>query len=241
MIENVFMDLGDTLVDAHGFFDGYWTRRTAEFLKEEGHGMPEEKVRQAIWKAMLMLEEEYGGDPKKHDKDVFVMKLFEVVGIKMPKGVMIEFADEFFESLVTEIKLKPGVKDALDWLKSEGYPITIISNGTDYAIRNLIRNLGLGKYFTAVITSEGCGGEKSTLKPFRKAFEMTGADPKKSVMVGDRLDEDIFGANKMRMKSVLISSAWGEMNPPSEKVKPDYVIKRLIELKGVLGEMNADN
>ncbi len=70
------------------------------------------------------------------------------------------------------------------------------------------------------------------------ALAKLGVKPENAVMVGNRIDSDIIGANGVGMKSVLFkwNARYNELIA-SEEEKPDFTIGSLSELPGILGLM----
>ena len=79
------------------------------------------------------------------------------------------------------------------------------------------------------------GIEKPDKKIFEVALARLGVKPENAVMVGNRIDADILGANRFGMKSV-----WFRWNTryndtiDSSQEKPDFTINSLFELLGLL-------
>lgn len=96
--------------------------------------------------------------------------------------------------------------DALDTIKllnERGYHLGIIANQATGTAQRLDA-WGLLKYFDVVATSAELGVAKPDRLIFEKAFDLAGCCPQDSVMVGDRLDNDIFPAKALGMKTVWI-------------------------------------
>ncbi len=66
---------------------------------------------------------------------------------------------------------------------------------------------------------------------FEKAISYLGVLPQDILMVGDRLDTDILGAQKMGMKTVLVTSGIHQKEDISNScAKPDWVMSGIAEL-----------
>jgi putative hydrolase of the HAD superfamily len=92
-----------------------------------------------------------------------------------------------------------------------------------------LKNSGLDKYFTEMITSEASNSLKPKKEIFDYALQKTGANLKESIMIGDNQDADIAGAFNAGMDTVFV-------NHINEKVKlkPTYTITHLKELEEIL-------
>ena len=89
--------------------------------------------------------------------------------------------------------------DTLEILKERGYKLGIIANQPAGTAQRL-ENWGILKYFDVVVASAELGIAKPDRMIFEKAIELAGCQPKDSVMVGDRLDNDIIPAKAFGMK-----------------------------------------
>lgn len=104
----------------------------------------------------------------------------------------------------------PGAKKTLDTLRKQGYKLTIVSNGIPVKQAGKLVKLGLDKYFYDpvnnynIFAAIGKGKEKPSSYLFNRAAKATGYSFRESIMVGDRLWSDIYGANRLGMKTVLV-------------------------------------
>ncbi len=91
--------------------------------------------------------------------------------------------------------------ETLETLKARGYHLGIIANQVAGTAQRLDA-WGLLKYFDVVAASAELGVAKPDKLIFEKALEMAGCQPHNAVMVGDRLDNDIFPAKALGMRTV---------------------------------------
>jgi len=131
-----------------------------------------------------------------------------------------------------------GVFEVLETMRKDGYRIAMIANGDSAGARNIIAACGLEDYFDVVVISEEVGIEKPDKQVFQVALDKLGVEAENAVMVGNRIDADIVGANRIGMKSVWFR--WNDRYEEiigSEDKKPDFIIKRLSELPGILSSV----
>ena len=135
-------------------------------------------------------------------------------------------------------KVIEGAFDVLETVRKDGYRIAMIANGDSAGARNIIGTCGLEDYFDVIIISEEVGIEKPDKRIFQLALEALEIKTGNAVMVGNRIDADILGANRVGMKSV-----WFRWNNRYEEIigsedeKPDFIIKSLAELPGILSSV----
>ena len=113
---------------------------------------------------------------------------------------------------------------------------TLTNDEDAMSARNVITNTGLKDYFDTIVISGELGVEKPDRRIFEVALKSLGVKAENAVMVGNRVDADIVGANRSGMTSVWFK--WNNRYPASinacEK-KPDFTIRSLFELPNVLG------
>lgn len=139
----------------------------------------------------------------------------------------------FAAPLPSEFRQSPGATDALRWCRRHGMRIVIVSNTLSSADDDVRRNceaLGIAADIDYVLSSCSVGWQKPHPAIFRRALELAGASADEAVMVGDDLGADVAGAKALGMRAVWVS----EKEPRSMVVRPDAVIKTLVELPQIL-------
>ncbi|MBN1792859.1 HAD family hydrolase [Candidatus Woesearchaeota archaeon] len=123
------------------------------------------------------------------------------------------------------------VIDILEYLKSQGLKIALISN-TNPTIMRVIEKYKLDQYFDAQILSYKEGKLKTDPELFQKALGEIGLKAKDVIMIGDSIQTDIIGAKNAGLRAILID----RMN------KRDYQpkIRNLRELKELVENGKLD-
>jgi len=133
----------------------------------------------------------------------------------------------------TELEIIDGVRAVLEKLKSE-YRLAIVSNTYDWGDEDVTKALeryDLARHFDAIVTSVDAGCNKPDEGIFRKAMRLLQVKPHETVMIGDRLDTDISGANLLGITSILIR--WNERYPVvvnDDNDLPDFILGSIKEL-----------
>ncbi|MBU0996593.1 MAG: HAD-IA family hydrolase [Firmicutes bacterium] len=121
----------------------------------------------------------------------------------------------------------------LDYLKNRGYKLGIIANQVIGTSQRL-DSWGLLEFFDIIITSAELGVSKPNKLIFEKAFELSRCKPTDSVMVGDRLDNDINPAKSLGMKTVWIRRNFSiYQNSKYGDNIVDWVISDITDLKDI--------
>ncbi len=120
-------------------------------------------------------------------------------------------------------------------LKNSGYRVGVVTDGLAVKQWEKLVRLGLQDMFDTVVVSEEAGVEKPDPAIFEKACEELEVMPEDCVYVGDRLDTDILGANRVGMTTVrLLRGRYKNQKPRSLQERPDFEIKRMEELLEIL-------
>ena len=126
-------------------------------------------------------------------------------------------------------------QETLAFLKERGYHLGIIANQVAGTAQRL-EAWGLLTYFDVVVASAELGVAKPNSLIFEKALEMAGCQPQRSVMVGDRLDNDILPAKTLGMKTVWIRNGLSKyQHRDLAKNTADWIIEDLADLQEIFG------
>jgi 2-haloacid dehalogenase len=107
----------------------------------------------------------------------------------------------YLESLSDTVVLIDGAKQICETLSEIG-EVGIITNGVEHIQTRRIASSGLRDHISFVSTSEACGFAKPDSRFFEYAARMARSFAKhETIIVGDRLDADILGANRFGIES----------------------------------------
>ncbi|WP_314439250.1 YjjG family noncanonical pyrimidine nucleotidase [Massilia timonae] len=110
-------------------------------------------------------------------------------------------SDLYVESLADTVVLVDGAAQLCDTLAGIG-EVGIITNGAHQIQHRRIASSGLQPHLSFVATSEACGFAKPDSRFFEFTSKMARSFAKhETVIVGDRLDADILGANRFGIES----------------------------------------
>lgn len=102
-------------------------------------------------------------------------------------------------TLVRHTQLTPTdeVLGYFDFLKNSGIKYAIVSNNTIERVEAFCRGLGVVHYGKAL---------KPRKKFLKKTIEALGASAQETCLVGDQLFTDMYGANRMKFLSVMVTA-----------------------------------
>ncbi len=149
---------------------------------------------------------------------------FKKINHSISKELINILAEEYLENLSNYNHLFEGTIKILEYLKPK-YKLHIITNGFHEIQFKKMQNANLLNYFDTVVTSESTGVKKPNPKIFFHALKQANAKTYESVMIGDSLEADIYGA-----KNVGISALY--FNQETQKIPKSILqIKKLNEIK----------
>lgn len=135
-------------------------------------------------------------------KDFLKVERFRKTFVDNAIGLDPELASGLYlESLSETVVLIDGAKQICEALSAIG-EVGIITNGVEHIQTRRIASSGLQRHISFVSTSEACGHAKPDVRFFEFAAGMAKSFAKdQAIIIGDRLDADILGANRYGIES----------------------------------------
>ncbi|MEH6433670.1 YjjG family noncanonical pyrimidine nucleotidase [Massilia sp. DD77] len=189
-------DLDDTLLDFKASEQCSFTRTLRELgFPEPGAALfsDYQAINLGLWKRF---------EEGKLTKDFLKVERFRQTFARHGLELDAEAASRLYlESLSETVVLVEGALRLCETLAALG-EVGIITNGIDHIQRRRIASSGLGGYLSFVATSEACGYAKPDSRFFDYTTRMARSfSHDETVIVGDRLDADILGANRYGIDS----------------------------------------
>ncbi len=224
MIEFLFLDLDDTILDFHKAeriaigktIRAFGVEPTEEILNLY-HG-----INKWHWEQL-----ELG----KMTRDEVLLKrfaaLFDQLGVTVDATAC---AKAYEKNLSIGHYFLPGAEEAVDRL-SKKYRLFLASNGTASVQKGRMTSANLYRFFEKVFVSQEIGYNKPSKEYFNACFaSIPGFDLSRAIMVGDSLSSDIRGGMNAGLKTVWV-------NPDHKacaEITPDYEIEYLHQLEDLL-------
>ncbi len=244
--EAVIFDLGNTLL----FFDGDWTevfRQSDIELHRHLNAKGIELDQNAFTMQFRSRMEDYFST---RECDLIELRTSTILRNLLNDWEFSDIPDEVISSAlaamytVSQSHWHPE-KDTIPTLKElqrQGYRLGIISNaGDDADVQYLIDKSGIRPYMDVIISSAAFGTRKPSTKIFQAALDTLGVLPSRAVMVGDKLDADILGAQNVDMFAVWITRRAEIISQlhQGEPIQPDAIIDKLSELPSLLSNRST--
>ena len=125
----------------------------------------------------------------------------------------------------------PGAEEAVDTL-SKKYRLFLASNGTAVVQKGRMTSANLYRFFEKVFVSQEIGHNKPSKAYFDACFaQIPDFDPAKAMIVGDSLSSDIKGGNNAGIRTCWVNPNHAPRNP---EIHVDYEIEALSQLPALL-------
>lgn len=227
--KHVFFDLDHTLWDYDANASASLSELAVQYNLDGLKGFTAERFVKAFFEINFELWELYN----KHQiqrKDIrsrrFPM-IFKRMGYAF-SDVPATFEDDYVALCPTKPNTFPNAHEVLEYL-SPKYKLHIITNGFNGIQEQKLLSAGLREHFDVIVTSESANQRKPNPGIFHLALKWADAELEESIMIGDNLNSDIKGAQKVGMDHV-----WFNPQKLATSVTVQHEISNLLELKNIL-------
>lgn len=135
-------------------------------------------------------------------------------------------------------KLEEDAPLTLRILESGGYRLGLVSNAGDHKdVLQLAGKFGIEPFFDFVLTSAACSYRKPHPRIFELALTHWALPAREVAMVGDMLNADILGAQKVGLYSIWIDRRSKASAAETANIHPDAVVQTLDQIPHLLSEL----
>jgi putative hydrolase of the HAD superfamily len=233
----ILFDLDDTILVAFGPAQSQWQRIIAAFADQLG---PIEAAVVAL--AIQTASTELWADPGRHKywrhrigdarrkiaADAFLA--LAAAGHPIPEqAVGNALADAYNALHEEELAMFPDAHETLDKLKELGVKLALITNGAGEPQRAKVVRFALEHRFDHIQIEGEHGFGKPEERAYTHAMEVLGVEPHETWMVGDNLEWEVVGPQRLGIHAIW-HDGYGVGLPPDSPIKPDRIIRRISEL-----------
>ena len=225
MMEFLFLDLDDTILDFHR------AERVALSKTLEAFGL--EPTEQVLSRYHLINRQHWERLERGELTRAQVLQgRFEVLFRELGQPVDAAAVTRAYErSLGIGHYFLPGAQEAVQRL-SQKYRLFLASNGTASVQHSRLTSAGLYPYFEKVFVSQEIGFNKPSKEYFDACFsKIPGFERSKALMVGDSLTSDILGGIQAGMKTCWVNP---NHQSPRADIPADYEIESITQLEALL-------
>jgi len=235
-IKGIIFDINGTLSDIHTneWHDDVY-RVLSNLLSYQGIALNPNDVKYQYFEIMKEQRAASGDRHREFDAVGIFRKIMEQHSTDFTRSLPKEKTDQLpillaeTHRAASRFRLQPypGVEETIRQLHQK-YRLAVISDAqTAYALPEL-HAVGLSGYFDPIIISGDFGYRKPDLRLFTAALTAMRMEPSEVLYVGNDMYRDIYGAQRLRMKTVFFKSNQGTQERAG--VKPDYIIYNFPEL-----------
>jgi putative hydrolase of the HAD superfamily len=170
---------------------------------------------------------------------VFDEVLLTTLGLTVPPDVVAHIVALDHSAYSNTLTVSDGTLGTLAELRDRGLAMGLVSNVAllPDLMRADLEKLGLAPFLDATTFSSEMRTRKPDPRIFRRVLDELEVDPHDAAFVGDRVYDDVGGAQRVGMRGVLTREFRRE--PDVEGIRPDAVIERLPELPEALDRLAA--
>jgi HAD superfamily hydrolase (TIGR01549 family) len=177
---------------------------------------------------------------KEHSSHRVVALLFDLGDTLMIEESEVKDA----EGTTLRADLVPGMAEALHQIKEQGYSLALVADSRPNTPLNVLRQHGLHDLFDYLAVSEVVGVEKPDARIFQVALEALGVPESgygRVTMVGNNLERDVVGANRLGLISILFH--WNDRRrsqPLTAEEEPRYRVSSAQDLISLVVSLNRE-
>lgn len=206
-VRAILFDLDGTLIDSYIDIGLHLNRTLKDF------SMPEvdiEKVRFMV-----------GGGARELLKRFFSDGLLE--------HALQVFRSYYYKEPVIHTKPFEGIVDLLEYAKSKGLRLAVITNKMEELSKLILKDLGLWEYFSLVVGGDTYPEKKPSPLPVLETLKALGLSKEEVIIVGDT-EADMKAGRLAGIKRGLAN--WGYVR--LEEERPDYIFERPENIKELI-------
>jgi HAD superfamily hydrolase (TIGR01509 family) len=239
-VRAVLFDFGHTLVDfartEEALRDAYGVvrDRLAGWVEDRAPPEVDELVERIAGAVDEMVGRSYAERRLEElDQISLFAEAFAAIGYELPSELLHEVAEIDHDSFSHSLVAPESTLSTLRALKDSGLRLGLVSNVSlfPHRMRGDLESLGLAALLDGAVFSSEVGVRKPDPRIFVQALRQIGGEATSAVFVGDRLNDDVVGAQAVGMRTILTREFRQE--DPGD-VEPDAVVERLADVPDVV-------
>jgi putative hydrolase of the HAD superfamily len=230
----ILFDLDDTLVAFDAVTDQSWKEVCLEYSTAKP-GMDPEALLAAIKKE----NDWYWSDPERHriGRNNLPVARRNVLreafrALDLPETDADAMAERYSTVRLDNMYVLPGAQSTLDFLRSKGFRLGLLTNGDGETQRYKIERFDLAKYFETILVEGELGYGKPDMRIYRLALSALGLEPEDTCMIGDNLNWDVEAPQNLGIRAIWIDRK-GNGLPLGSTAVPHRVIRDISEVLSI--------
>ncbi len=241
-IRGAIFDLGSTLIQ----FDGDWPILVQDSLdllvdqlQEDGLDFDGSDFRSAFERALEAYDHQRQANQHERSTTSLLQETLSSFGCEeISPNILGRGLKRFYSVSETHWQPMPALHAVLDELQDEGRMLGLISNAGDAEnVQRLIDKVEIRDYFDPIIISAAIGIRKPDPRLFKMVLEQWQVAPDSIVMIGDRLEADILGAQNTGIHQIWLKPD-AEVSAATQII-PEKVTGKLVDIPGLIREFET--
>jgi HAD superfamily hydrolase (TIGR01509 family) len=231
-IAAVLFDLSGTTLD-----EGYIRHGVAAVAEEiaRSWSLDASTVCRNFMPVFRSVTESYGSLPYYRMSDVVCDALAQIItegGGAAKKRRLLELEELMWSAAIQRSRPADGAIETLTRLRQAGIRTGIVSYADIQVFRALLERTGLAGLCDVELCSEQARSCKPHPSIFLRALAEVGTAPRHSMFVGDAVDADIVGGNRVGMRTALLTGRELTLDTKRDdpEAQPTYLVTHLTEI-----------
>lgn len=240
-VRAVVFDYGHTLVDfsraEENLLDCYESvRGMLETQATARAPEAEQLIRHVSNRVEALVEDSYS---RRELEELDIIDLFDAalrsMGLSVAPEVSRQIVEAEHRAVLSHLTVSRNHLDTLRTLREHGVKTGLVSNAhfLPELMREDIERLGIAEHNDDAVFSAEVGVRKPHPAIFMKVLDALDVAPRDAFFVGDRIADDVHGAQRLGMTGVLTQEFRAE-DPAEHEQQPDYVVQRLPEVLAIV-------
>lgn len=227
-VEALLFDLGDTLIGASLIADTALLKTVEELFERK---IIRDK-RNFIETYRYVSEKTQGLSINHLYSDIKIITgTVDNLGLPSSPALIGSFLGLYRDTVRQSIRENTNLRSLFCRLRAQGFKIGIVTDGTTVEQFDQLYRIGILEYIEAVSISESVGVEKPDSLMFEYTLsELNVSDARQTVMIGDDLKRDIWGAANLGIKTILSTEYVSGEIQFTENILPDLVLNSVLNV-----------
>lgn len=234
-IKAALIDLDDTICNTRPIYDKAIANCTDIFNASTGLGWSLDKFTAEYEKARKEVKLFITFSAASSNRAIYFQRMVEKLDSSTNFDLVHDLYNAYYGYVYKNLALFPNATTLLKWLHESGRKIIIVSDGNAHVRIEKIHALRISEYVDYLVSSEEAGVGKPAEQPFLMALNKAKIRPEEAIMIGNKANADIYGANKVGIITIQT-----EMNhdpadkPKSEEETPRYTVNDLMKVQDII-------
>ena len=232
MPKGIIFDLDDTIIQFDAVAKPSWLSTCNYFT--DGERIKDSKI---LFDAIVQSRKWYWSDTDRHQtgrlnldkaRRTIVNRALSQLSI-YDESLAVRIIEKYAIDREKNMSFFPHAEETLHKIKNLGTILALVTNGESGSQRQKIDRFGLNRFFNVILIEGEVGVGKPDREVFLKALEKMKLGNRDVWFVGDDLERDVAGPQKLNIYAI-----WNDFRnrglPPDSQYRPDRIINSISEL-----------